>query len=258
MSAATLREILPPEHYQDATANPQWSLPTTEYRYTRTEVDFRQRAIWCELREDAPAWFTREMLEELRMLQHRVRISQETESGVSEVETRFQVLCSARPGVFSYGGDLRLFASLIRRRDRNGLAAYAKLAAEVVCESANSRQNGITTIAVVEGTAFGGGVEAALAADFVIAERGVDFGFPEIRFNLFPGMGAYQLLSRRIPKPRAEEIILSGSVYKAEELHELGVIDVLVEPGEARQAAMDYRGGPHRLDRDFDLISEIF
>ena len=174
------------------------------------------------------------------MLQHRVRISQETESGVSEVETRFQVLCSARPGVFSYGGDLRLFASLIRRRDRNGLAAYAKLAAEVVCESANSRQNGITTIAVVEGTAFGGGVEAALAADFVIAERGVDFGFPEIRFNLFPGMGAYQLLSRRIPKPRAEEIILSGSVYKAEELHELGVIDVLVEPGEARQAAMDY------------------
>ena len=221
MSAATLREILPPEHYQDATANPQWSLPTTEYRYTRTEVDFRQRAIWCELREDAPAWFTREMLEELRMLQHRVRISQETESGVSEVETRFQVLCSARPGVFSYGGDLRLFASLIRRRDRNGLAAYAKLAAEVVCESANSRQNGITTIAVVEGTAFGGGVEAALAADFRDSRARCGFWVSRNTFQLvFLEWERNQLLST----PHSETSSRRDNIkrfpcIKAEELH---------------------------------------
>jgi DSF synthase len=65
-------------------------------------------------------------------------------------------------------------------------------------------------------------------------------GLPEILFNLFPGMGALSLLGRRVGYQKAEQIILSGRLYLAEELHEMGVVDVLAEPGEGEWAVHDY------------------
>jgi DSF synthase len=65
-------------------------------------------------------------------------------------------------------------------------------------------------------------------------------GFPEILFNLFPGMGAMSLLGRRVGFQKAEQMILSGRLFLAEELHELGVVDVLAEPGEGERAVHDY------------------
>jgi DSF synthase len=59
----------------------------------------------------------------------------------------------------------------------------------------------------------------------------VKFGLPEVLFNLFPGMGAYSFLSRRLDAARAERMILSGRLYTAEEMYEMGVVDVLAEPG---------------------------
>ena len=64
-------------------------------------------------------------------------------------------------------------------------------------------------------------------------------GMPEILFNLFPGMGAYSFLSRKIGAVQAERMILSGCLYKAEALHEMGIVDVLVEDGEGEQAVLD-------------------
>jgi len=74
----------------------------------------------------------------------------------------------------------------------------------------------------------------------LIAERGTNLGFPEILFNLFPGMGALSLLGRRIGYQKAEQMILSGRLYLAEELHALGVVDVLAEPGEGEVAVHEY------------------
>jgi DSF synthase len=91
----------------------------------------------------------------------------------------------------------------------------------------------------VQGDALGGGFECALSFDIIVAEKGARFGFPEILFNLFPGMGAYSLLFRRIGPVETERLILSGRVYSAEELHRLGVIDVLVETGCGETAVRD-------------------
>ncbi len=74
----------------------------------------------------------------------------------------------------------------------------------------------------------------------IIAERSAKLGLPEILFNLFPGMGAYSFLSRRLDPARAEKMILSGRIYTAEELFEMGVVDVLAEDGEGRYAAQAY------------------
>ena len=61
-------------------------------------------------------------------------------------------------------------------------------------------------------------------------------GLPEILFNLFPGMGAYNLLARRIGARAAEELILSGKILPAARLHEMGIVDVLAKDGEGEAA----------------------
>ncbi|OGI57239.1 MAG: hypothetical protein A2V58_06475 [Candidatus Muproteobacteria bacterium RBG_19FT_COMBO_61_10] len=53
-------------------------------------------------------------------------------------------------------------------------------------------------------------------------------------------MGAYTLLARRLDPARAEKIILSGKIYSAEELYEMGVVDVLANDGEGEQAVYAY------------------
>ena len=76
----------------------------------------------------------------------------------------------------------------------------------------------------------------ALSSSIVIAEKSVQMGFPEILFNLFPGMGGYHLLKRRLSPAKAEEMLLNGRVYSASEMFEMGVIDVLAEDGEGKEA----------------------
>ncbi len=80
-------------------------------------------------------------------------------------------------------------------------------------------------------------------------------GLPEILFNLFPGMGAYSLLSRRVGTKRAEEMIFSGRIYTAAELHEMGVVDVLAEDGLGEAAVDDYIC---RNDRRRNAMQAIF
>ena len=92
----------------------------------------------------------------------------------------------------------------------------------------------------MQGDALGGGFETALSSDILIAEQGTKMGFPEILFNLFPGMGAYALLSRKLDAKRAERIILSGKLYSAEELYDMGLVDVLVAPNAGEAAVQEY------------------
>ncbi|MEN1928143.1 crotonase/enoyl-CoA hydratase family protein [Luteimonas sp. MJ250] len=134
--------------------------------------------------------------------------------------------------VFNLGGDLDLFARLIRERDRDGLLRYATECVDSIHLLHTRLHPNAHTIALVEGDALGGGFELALACQTIVAERGVQMGFPEVLFGLFPGMGAYSLLSQRIGPRRAEAMMLDGVMYSSERLHEMGIVDVLVEPGE--------------------------
>lgn len=158
-----------------------------------------------------------------------------------QVEAKYFVVASSVPDFFSLGGDLSLFMQHIQERDRDSLYHYAIscIDCSYAVHSHLNRPN-VTSIALVQGQALGGGFESALAANVLIAERGAKMGLPEILFNLFPGMGAMTFLGRRIGHHKAEKIILSGKLYLAEELHDMGVIDVLAEPGEGEAAVYDY------------------
>jgi len=113
-------------------------------------------------------------------------------------KAHYYVAGSRVPGVYNLGGDLALFLLLIRSRDRDALAHYAKLCIDNIhARVQNYFCPTLTTISLVQGDALGGGFETALASDVIVAEESAMLGLPEILFNLFPGMGAYSLLARR-------------------------------------------------------------
>lgn len=151
----------------------------------------------------------------------------------------YYVVASRDPHIFNLGGDLALFILLIKSRDRDALLKYANLCIECIYARACNYNSPTITISLIQGDALGGGFETALSSNLIIAERSARMGFPEIIFNLFPGMGAYSLLARRIGARTAEEMIAGGNVYQAEELHRMGIVDILVPDGEAENALFD-------------------
>jgi DSF synthase len=135
---------------------------------------------------------------------------------------------------------LNLFAKFIRNRDKRGLLNYAISCIDVLHLNHKGLNSDITTISLVQGDALGGGFEAAISSNVLIAERSAKMGMPEVLFNLFPGMGAYSLLSRKVGSALAEKMILGGKLYTAEEMYELGIVDLLAEDGEGEKAVLEY------------------
>lgn len=156
------------------------------------------------------------------------------------VPIHYHVLDSKWPGIYSMGGDLELFRDHVLRRDKDGLLKYARSCIETIHNFIVGFRLPITTIALVRGDALGGGFEVALSSHVVIAEEQVEMGFPEILFNIFPGMGGYHLLCRRLPAIQVEKMMLSGRRYGAAELAEMGVVDRLAERGRGVHAVYDF------------------
>lgn len=153
---------------------------------------------------------------------------------------QYMVLGSRFPGVFNLGGDLEMFARCIENQDRETLRQYSHLCVDIVDRVWNCNDMPVINIGLAQGDALGGGFEALMCFDVIIAERQARFGLPEVLFGLFPGMGAYSILARKLGHAVAEKMILSGKVYTAEEMHEMGVITVLADPGQGEEVARDY------------------
>ena len=149
------------------------------------------------------------------------------------------VVLASDADAFNLGGDLELFARLIRAGNREQLLAYARRCIEGVHAIHGSLGGDVRTIALVQGDALGGGLELALACQTIVAEEGATMGLPEVLFGLFPGMGAYSFLCKRVPAQLAEKIILEGNMFTAEEMHAMGVVDVLVPKGQGEAAVRD-------------------
>jgi len=94
-------------------------------------------------------------------------------------------------------------------------------------------------IAAVNGAALGGGCEIVLSCDLVVAADHARFGLPEVTRGLFAAAGGVLRLPRLIPRARALELLLTGSVIDAGTAFELGLINKVVPPGQLPEAARE-------------------
>jgi DSF synthase len=221
----------------------------------RFEAD--QGSLWCAFRHGERPCFTPALLKAIRRLQIRLQrgLTRPVTSG--RVPLRSLVWRSTVPDIWNLGGDLELFVELIRAQAEAELRQYAHACVDVVYQNLCKLGLPLLTIALVQGDALGGGFEAVLTNDVIIAERGSKFGLPEVLFNMFPGMGAYSLLCRRLDGCRAQQLILSGRLYEAEELERMGLVDLVVEPGEGEAAVRDYLARNERRHAMLRALSEV-
>lgn len=198
--------------------------------------DRDHRALWTFMRPSGRPSFTPSMLGDFETWQNLISGA----FGPGRVPLDYLVLGSRSPGVFCFGGDLELFSRMIRAGDRDGLVGYGRRCVEILDRNIRTLELPMLTIGLVQGKALGGGLEALLSFDYVIAERGSGFGLPEVMFGLFPGMGAHALLSRKVGTAMADRLILSGDTFSAEEMYAMGLVHAVVEPGQGIAAVRDF------------------
>lgn len=228
-----------------------------KFQHLDIQIVPERRAVWLYFNSVPLPCFTLTLLQELNNFQETLRNyngklpyqGQLIDIDYSVVTSHYQV--------FSLGGDLNLFLSCINNNDREALRSYAKYCVNAVYDNYNGRDFDITTIILARGSALGGGFEAAMSAHVLVAEHSTEFGLPETLFNLFPGMGAYNFLSQKLGTVMAEKMILSGNLYSAEELYEMGIVDILVEDGQGKAAVNDYIAKSSQRKNSIDAVRKV-
>jgi enoyl-CoA hydratase/3-hydroxyacyl-CoA dehydrogenase len=150
---------------------------------------------------------------------------------VKDSGVRSLVIASSNPLLYSAGADIKAFT---RMDDASG---------KELIDSAHALlrefgKDGVATIAAVNGLAFGGGCELAMACDVRIAAQSATFGQPEIKLGIIPGFGGTQRLPRLVGENKALEMNLTGDAIGAEEAFEFGLVNRLVVDHELLDTAL--------------------
>jgi len=159
-------------------------------------------------------------------------VAKAMEAGIDQLEDDAELWAGVIAGegpVFSAGADLKVIAAG-RPQDllteRGGFAGIAR------------RERRKPLVAAVDGPALAGGCEIALACDMIVASRQAAFGLPEVKRSLVAAAGGLFRLPRALPRNVALEVALTGDPIDAERAHSLGLVNELVEPGQALEGAL--------------------
>jgi len=146
---------------------------------------------------------------------------------------RALVIASSNPFLFSAGADIKAFTTMEE-------ASGAALINDAHALFRELGSEGIATIAAVNGLAFGGGCELAMACDVRIAARSAIFGQPEVKLGIIPGFGGTQRLPRLVGTNKALEMNLVGDPILADEAFELGLVNRMVDDHELLDTALQW------------------
>jgi enoyl-CoA hydratase / 3-hydroxyacyl-CoA dehydrogenase len=144
---------------------------------------------------------------------------------------RALVVASSNPFLFSAGADIKAFTTLDEAGGRQLIDEAHTLFREL-------ETKGVATIAAVNGLAFGGGCELAMACDVRIAAQSAIFGQPEIKLGIIPGFGGTQRLPRLVGENKALEMNLTGDPVGADEAYEFGLVNRAVPDHELLDTAL--------------------
>jgi len=152
-------------------------------------------------------------------------------SKVKSAGIRALVIASSNPFLFSAGADIKAFTTMDEAGGRRLVESMHALLREL-------GEDGVVTIAAVNGLAFGGGCELAMACDVRLAARSAFFGQPEIKLGIIPGFGGTQRLPRLVGSNKALEMNLIGDPVLAEEAFELGLVNRVLDDHELLDTAL--------------------
>lgn len=127
-------------------------------------------------------------------------------------------------------------ADIAELRERKALESLAAINSALFRKV---EEHPVPVIAAVEGYCLGGGCELALSCDMRVAARGAKFGQPEVGLGIIPAAGGTQRLPRIIGLGRAKEWVLTGWQFDAEECHRIGLVNWLVDDGQALAQARE-------------------
>jgi enoyl-CoA hydratase/3-hydroxyacyl-CoA dehydrogenase len=152
---------------------------------------------------------------------------------VKQEGVRALVIASANPFLFSAGADIKAFTTMDESSGEELLNAAHALFKELGTD-------GVATIAAVNGLAFGGGCELAMACDVRIAARSASFGQPEVKLGIIPGFGGTQRLPRHVGASKALEMNLVGDPVLSDEAFELGLCNRMIDDHELLDTALQW------------------
>ncbi len=200
----------------------------------KLEIDIDLAAIWCFQQHVAGASFAPRLLRDIRCVQRALQDFHRDEPADAAKLAKFLIWASGLDGIFNLGGELRYFERLVRQQDHERMRAYALSCVDVCFANYSGLHAPMIVGALVAGDALGGGMESALSCDFILAEEQAKFGLPEMLYGLFPGMGAYSFLMRRVGQAKAETLILGGELRSAGDLHAMELVERVVPRGAGR------------------------
>ena len=215
-------------------------LDTVGYQELDVSFDSELDALWCYMRPIRAPSITPSILYDFLDLHAGITRGSILKAHGCSRPLKYYVQGSRIPDIYNLGGDLAFMIDCIRAKDRGSLLSYAHNCVQVVFNIFTGFSRDVISVGLVEGDALGGGFEAVLCCNYIIAERRSRFGLPEVLFNCFPGMGAYSFLSRRVGPRLTEEIMQNGKIYSADEMHEMGIVSQVVEDGCGKAAVVDF------------------
>lgn len=230
------------------------------YQQLSLKYDASHQVLWASMyQKNMIPCFNGQLISEIANYQNEIEQSHGVMTDGDKVhQIKYVVAASLTPDVFNLGGHLALMRELIASKNVGALRDYAMKGIDTLAHRIfRFNVPSITTISLLQGKAIGAGLEAALSSDIIIAERKSYLGFPEILFNMFPGMGGYSLAARKIGPKLAEEMILKGKIYTAEQAYDMGLVDVLVDDGEGINAVYDWIESNNRYSTGFLAMQKV-
>jgi enoyl-CoA hydratase/3-hydroxyacyl-CoA dehydrogenase len=206
------------------------------YAYPQPDAEQPAEVVKLETRADgvAIAWLANGQMNSIspQVVQDLEKVWRKVTSE-SDPPVRALVIASSNPFLYSAGADIKAFTTMDAASGEQLINAAHALFKEL-------GSDGIATIAAVNGLAFGGGCELAMACDVRIAARSALFGQPEIKLGIIPGFGGTQRLPRLVGVNKALEMNLVGDPILADEAFELGLANRLVEDHELLDTALQW------------------
>jgi enoyl-CoA hydratase/3-hydroxyacyl-CoA dehydrogenase len=202
------------------------------YPYPQLDDDQPAEVVKLETRGDvAIAWLANGLMNAISP--QVIRDLDAVWSKVKDSDVRALVIASSNPLLFCAGADIKSFTQLDEAGGRELVDTAHALFSDL-------GRAGVATIAAVNGLAFGGGCELAMACDVRLAAQSALFGQPEIKLGIIPGFGGTQRLPRLVGQNKALEMNLVGDAIGADEAYEYGLVNRVVLDHELFDKALQW------------------